>query len=772
MSRWWVFPLVLSCVAALAGALVIVFSAVVIYPTLPSLEALTDYQPKIPLRVYSAEGLLIGEFGEERRALVKIEQVPLAMRDAILAAEDERFYQHGGVDYVGVLRAALSNFIAGGVHQGASTITMQVARNFFLTKERKFARKFAEVLLAFKIEHNLTKDQILELYINQIYLGQHTYGFAAAAQTYFGKPLDQLSLAEMAMLAGLPKAPSAFNPVINPKRAKLRQQYVLHRMRELNYISDDQLQAAEKQSLIINKSGNIFAVPADYIAEMVRQALYDRFQDDAYSKGFRVYTTLVAAHQAAAYGAVRKGALEYDRRHGYRGAERYVELGPQPGDETFEDALQDESESDDIIPVLVLEARAKSLKVYRKGGETIEINNEGLLFAQKMLGDKAPPNQRLRRGAIIRIQKDQKGHWQITQLPQVEAALVSIDPQDGAIRALVGGFDFARNQYNHVTQALRQPGSGFKPFIYSAALEKGFTPATIVNDAPITFDATETGSEPWEPKNYDDTFDGPIRMRIALAKSKNLASVRILQAITPQYAQDYISRFGFDPKDNPPYLTMVLGVGSASPLQMADAYTVFANGGYRLTPYFITRIEDSKGNIVAQAQPSRAGETAERAIDARNAFIMNSMLQDVVRIGTATRALELGRADLAGKTGTTNDFVDAWFCGYGTGLVAVTWVGFDNPHTLGNNETGAVAALPIWIGYMGNALKGVSEEQPTMPEGVMVLRINPETGARMADGGIPEYFYQEYLPPESEGGASLQTPTGIKPPEEVKDQLF
>jgi penicillin-binding protein 1A len=756
----------------LAGALVFVFSAVIIYPTLPSLEALTDYQPKIPLRVYSAEGLLIGEFGEERRAFIKIEQVPPAMRTAILAAEDERFYQHGGVDYVGVLRAALSNFIAGGVHQGASTITMQVARNFFLTKEKKFARKFAEVLLAFKIEHNLSKDQILELYINQIYLGQHTYGFAAAAQTYFGKPLDQLSLAEMAMLAGLPKAPSAFNPVINPKRAKLRQQYVLHRMRELNYISDDQLQTAEKQALIINKNVNNFAVPADYLAEMVRQALYDRFQDDAYSKGFRVYTTLVAAHQVAAYGAVRKGALDYDQRHGYRGAERYVELGPQPEDEILEDALQDESDSDDIIPALVLEVRAKSLKVYRKGGETIEINNEGLLFAQKMLGDKAPKNQRLRRGAIIRIQKDEKGHWQIIQLPQVEAALVSIDPQDGAIRALVGGFDFARNQYNHVTQALRQPGSGFKPFIYSAALEKGFTPATIVNDAPITFDATETGSEPWEPKNYDDKFDGPIRMRIALAKSKNLASVRILQAITPQYAQDYISRFGFDPKDHPAYLTMVLGVGSASPLQMADAYAVFANGGYRVTPYFITRIEDPKGNVIAQAQPNRVGETAERAIDARNAFIMNSMLQDVVRIGTATRALELGRNDIAGKTGTTNDFVDAWFCGYGTGLAAVTWIGFDNPRTLGNNETGALAALPMWIDYMGKALKGVSEVQPTMPEGVVVVRINPETGSRMMDGGVPDYFYQEYLPPESEGGASLQTPAGIKPPEEVKDQLF
>ncbi|HUO44115.1 MAG TPA: penicillin-binding protein 1A [Burkholderiales bacterium] len=772
MPRWWVFPLVLSCVALLAGALVIVFSAVIIYPTLPSLETLTDYQPKIPLQVYSSDGVLIGEFGEERRALVRIEQVPQAMRDAILAAEDERFYQHGGVDYLGVLRAALSNFVSGGVHQGASTITMQVARNFFLTKEKKFTRKFAEALLAFKIEHSLTKDQILELYINQIYLGQRAYGFAAAAQTYFAKPLDRLSLAEMAMLAGLPRAPSRDNPIVNPKRAKLRQGYVLHRMRELNFISDEQLQAAEKQSVTINRDVNNFAVPADYLAEMVRQALYDQFQDDVYRKGFRVYTTIVAAHQTAAYDAVREGALEYDRRHGYRGAERYVELEPQPSDEALEDALQDDPESDDIIPALVLEARAKSLKVYRRGGEIIEISGDGLQFAQRMLGDKAPRNQRLRRGAVIYIQKNEKGLWRVTQLPQVEAALVSIDPHDGAIRALVGGFDFARNKYNHVTQALRQPGSGFKPFIYSAALEKGFTPATIVNDAPIKFDATETGSEPWEPKNYDDKFDGPIRMRIALAKSKNLASVRILQAITPQYAQDYISRFGFDPENHPPYLTMVLGVGSASPLQMAQAYAAFANGGYRVTPYFIARIEDSKGNVIAQAQPGRAGETAERVIDARNAFIMNSMLQDVVRIGTATRALELKRGDLAGKTGTTNDFVDAWFCGYGTGLVAVTWLGFDNPHTLGNNETGAVAALPMWIDYMGKVLKGVPEEQPVMPEGVVVAHIDPDTGVRMADGGITDYFYQEYLPPEGGDAAVRQAPANIKPPEEIKNQLF
>lgn len=772
LSRWWVFPLILSGVTALAGLLVIVFSAVIVYPTLPSLEALTDYQPKIPLRIYSAEGLLIGEFGEERRVLVKIEQVPQTMRDAILAAEDERFYQHGGVDYVGVLRATFSNFITGGVRQGASTITMQVARNFFLTKEKKISRKFAEVLLAFKIEHSLTKDQILELYINQIYLGQRTYGFAAAAQTYFAKPLDQLSLAEMATLAGLPKAPSRDNPIVNPKRAKLRQEYVLHRMRELNFISDQQLLAAEKQPLAITKEANNFAVPADYLAEMVRQAMYDRFQDAIYGAGFRVYTTLVAADQNAAYAAVRKGALEYDKRHGYRGAERYVDLDPQPTDQALEDALQDVSESDDIVPAIVLEASTKSLKAYRKGGEIIEINGGGLQFAQKMLGDRAPKNQRLRRGAIIRVQRDTKGHWQVVQLPQVEAALVSLDPSDGAIRALVGGFDFSYNQYNHVTQALRQPGSAFKPFIYSAALEKGFTPATIVNDAPIIFDASETGSEPWEPKNYDDKFDGPIRLRVALAKSKNLASVRILQAITPQYAQDYITRFGFDPQSHPPYLTMVLGAGSDSPLQMASAYAVFANGGYRITPYFITRVEDAKGNIIAQAQPNRIGETAQRVIDSRNAFIMNSLLQEVVRSGTATQALELGRSDLAGKTGTTNDFVDAWFCGYGTGLVTITWTGFDNPRTLGNNETGAVAALPMWIDYMGKALKGVPEEHPAVPEGVVVAHIDPETGLRIKEGGIIDYFYQEYLPPEQEAGARPQLPANMKPPDEVKNQLF
>ena len=773
-SRWWTLPLALMLSAFAAGILVLVFAVVIIYPQLPDLTIITDYQPRVPLRVYSAEGLLIGEFGEERRAVVKIDAVPKQMREAILAAEDERFYQHGGVDYVGVLRAALSNFMSGGARQGASTITMQVARNFFLTKEKTVTRKFNEMLLAFKIEHSLSKDQILELYVNQIYLGQRAYGFAAAAQIYFGKSLDQLTIAEMAMLAGLPKAPSSFNPVVNPKRAKLRQQYVLRRMRELDFITDEQWQAADKQPLAVKKLVNDFAVKAEHFAEMVRQVMFERFHDDVYTRGFRVYTTLLATHQNAAYAAVRTGVMDYDRRHGYRGAESYVELGAQPTEEDFEDALQDESESDDISPALVLDASPRAVKVYRKGGETLEISGDGLKFAQKMLGDKAPANQRLRRGAIIRIQKDDKSHWLVTQLPQVEAALVSVTPADGAIRALVGSFDFARNKYNHVTQALRQPGSSFKPFIYSAALEKGFTPATIINDAPLVFDASQTGSEPWEPHNFDGKFEGPMRMRTALVKSKNLVSVRILQAITPQYAQDYITRFGFDAKYHPPYLTMALGAGNVTPLQMVGGYSVFANGGFRVTPHFIVRIEDLKGNVITQAKPVQAGETAERAIDARNAFIMSNMLQDVVKMGTATRALQLGRTDLAGKTGTTNEFVDAWFCGFGSGLVAVAWIGFDNPHTLGHNETGAQAALPMWISYMGKVLKGVEETPRTVPEGVVQARISPESGLRDPDGRIAEYFYQEFLPAEREGEtAPVGAPAGApKPPEDVKSQLF
>jgi penicillin-binding protein 1A len=759
-ARWWTFPLLLVVSTALVGIIIAAFAAAIVYPTLPSLEVLTDYQPKVPLRIYSADGELIGEFGEERRAVVKMSDVPKPMVNAILAAEDERFYQHRGVDYMGVARAALSNFASGGVRQGASTITMQVARNFFLSKEKTVVRKFNEVLLAFKIEASLTKDQILELYINQIYLGQRAYGFAAAAQIYFGKPLDKLTIAEYAMLAGLPKAPSRFNPVVNPKRAQLRQHYVLRRMKELGSITDEQLAVGEKEKLHLKRDVNEFSVHAEHFTELVRQAMYERYQEDVYTKGFKVYTTLDAKHQQAAYESLRKAVQDYDRRHGYRGPESFAQLPAQISDEALEEALQDVPDSDDLFPAIVLDVTARGLKVYRRGGETLELGEDAIRFAARALSDKVGANQRLRRGAVIRLQKDEKGRWAVTQLPQVEAAFVAADPRDGGIQALVGGFDFSRNQYNHVTQALRQPGSSFKPFIYSAALEKGFTPATIVNDSPLTFTAAQTGSEPWEPKNYDGKFEGPMRLRTALARSKNLVSVRILQAITPQYAQDYITRFGFDPKLHPPYLTMALGAGNVTPIQMLGAYSIFANGGYRVAPYYVRRVEDAKGNVIFEAKPKAAGAEAERVIDERNAYIMTSLMREVVRAGTAARAMKLGRNDLAGKTGTTNEFVDAWFCGFNQSVVGIAWIGFDQPQTLGRNETGGSAALPIWMGYMATALKGVPEAALEPPAGVVAVKVNPDTGMRVADShsGVVDYFYQEFVPGE-EGAAAATPPT-------------
>jgi len=774
-TRWWLYPVLALCTLMLAALLLVGYAAAIIYPTLPSLEALTAYNPKIPLQIFSSEGYLIGEFGEERRALVKIADVPQGLRQAILAAEDERFYEHGGVDYIGVLRAMLHNFSSGGAKQGASTITMQVARNFFLSKEKTFTRKFNEALLAFKIEHSLTKDQILELYINQIYLGQRAYGFASAAQVYFGKNLRDLNLAEMAMLAGLPKAPSRYNPVVNMQRSKERQMYVLRRMRELNFITQAQFDEASQKPILVRRDLPEFATHADHFTEMVRQSIYDRYQEDTYTKGFKVYTTLSKVDQDAAYAAVRRGVLDYDKRHGYRGAEGYFELPEGVSEEGLEDILQEQIDSDDIYPALVLEVTAKGVKAYRRGGEVVEIGGDALKFARPMIGDKAPSKQRIKRGALIRVQKDEKDGWQIVQLPQVESGLVSMDPIDGAVRALVGGFDFNRNKFNHATQAYRQPGSSFKPFIYSAALEKGFTPATVINDAPILIDASETGSVPWEPKNFDGTFDGPIRMRTALTKSKNLVSIRILQAITPAYAQDYITRFGFDAKMHPAYLTMALGAGSVTMLDMASGYSVFANGGYRVAPYFISKVEDAGGKVLAKAAPIRAGEGAQRVIDSRNAFVMYNMMQDVIRGGTGARAMALGRVDLAGKTGTTNDQLDAWFAGFQRHLTTVVWIGFDLPRSLGPNETGAVAALPIWISYMGVALKNLPEESPEVPEGVLAARINPDTGLRDPEGrsGILEYFYHENLPPEGEPMPETGAgPAGGRKPEDLKNDLY
>jgi penicillin-binding protein 1A len=755
--------------------LLVGYAAIVAYPKLPSLEALTSYQPKIPLQIYSVEGELIGEFGDEKRIFLRIDQTPDVLRKAIIAAEDERFYEHGGVDYIGVLRAAMSNFAAASARQGASTITMQVARNFFLSTEKTFGRKFNEALLAFKIERSLGKDEILQLYINQIYLGQRAYGFGAAAQVYFGKSLDQLSLAEIAILAGLPKAPSRYNPVVNMARSKLRQQYVLRRMFELKYIDEPQLRAAEVYPLVLSRQMQVFATRAEFFSEMVRQAIFDAYKEEAYTKGLRVYTTLSKTHQDAAYRALRQGVLEYEFRQNYRGAEGYFDLPKdEVEDEALEDALQDEQESDDIFPAIVLEADVKLVKAYRKGGETLSIAGDGLKYASRMIGTKAPAKTRLKRGALIRVQPHLKGGWQIVQMPNVEAALVSVDTDTGALRALVGGFDFHRNKFNHVTQARRQPGSSFKPFIYSAALEKGFTPATIINDAPLTIDASETGSVNWEPRNFDGAFDGPIRMRTALTKSKNLVSIRILQAITPIFAQDYLTRFGFDPNQHPPFLTMALGAGSATPLEMVMGYSVFANGGYRVNPYFIERIEDGQGNVLGKANPVTVTKGAERVIDQRNAFIMTNMMQDVIRGGTGARAMALGRVDLAGKTGTTNEQLDAWFAGFQRHLCAVAWIGYDIPRTLGDGETGAVAALPIWMAYAGTVLKSIPEELHVAPEGVVAVAINAETGLRDKNAAKPmiEYFYHENVPPEQEADAGNSAASGTKPPDEVKDQLF
>jgi penicillin-binding protein 1A len=767
-SRWWFLPALSVFALPIAFLLLVVFAALLTYPTLPSLESLTDYRPKVPLRVFSAEGKLIGEFGEERRELIQIEDVPDLMKKAILAAEDDRFYEHGGVDYVGALRAAIFNIASASKRQGSSTITMQVARNFFLSSEKAWTRKFNEVLLAFKIEHNLSKDEILQLYINQIYLGQRAYGFAAAAQAYYGKPLNQITIAETAMLAGLPKAPSSYNPVANPKRAKLRQMYVLRRMHELGFITKIQFEAAQVEPLAPKRGTQEFAVKGDYLAEMVRQVMYERYHDDAYTQGFNVYTTIRQQDQAAAYAAVRKGVLDYDSRHGYRGPEGYIDLSTDKSDEFLEDALQDITDSDDLIPAIVLSIDPKQIKVFGKGGLSIDIAADGFRFAQRALGDKLALNQRIRVGSLIRVQKNSTGNWQIAQIPQVESAFVSANPRNGEIYALIGGFDFNHNQFNHVTQAWRQPGSGFKPFIYSAALEKGFTPASIINDAPLVFDAEQTGSLPWQPKNYDEKFEGPMRMRQGLIKSKNLISIRILQAITPEYAQDYITKFGFDKDKHPPYLTMALGAGSVTPMQLLTGYSSFANGGYRIMPFFIQRVEDAQGKVISKSSAVVAGEGAEQIIDVRNAYTMVSMMQDVVKHGTAIHAMTLGRQDLAGKTGTTSDSMDAWFCGFHPTIVGISWIGFDTPRSLGDKETGGGAALPMWMDYMAKVLKDVPEAVYTMPENMVAARIT-ENGLRDPSANRVEYFYQENIPPAVGEALPGENAERI---DSVKDQLF
>lgn len=743
------------------GALILFFALAMAYPNLPALDTLTDYRPKIPLRIFSADNVLIGEFGEERRNLVHIKEIPDIMKKAVLAIEDDRFFEHGGVDYVGIVRAALHN-LSGGARQGASTITQQVARNFFLSSEQTLKRKIYEVLLAWKIEKNLSKDQILEVYMNQIYLGQRAYGFSSAAQIYYGKKLQDISIAEAAMLAGLPKAPSAYNPVVNPKRAKARQQYILQRMYQLGYISEPEYARAKAEELKIKTNSSEFGVHAEYVAEMTRQLVYEQFKEETYTRGLNVFTTITKADQDAAYLAVRKGVMDYEKRHGYRGPENYIEIpdNKEEAEDAIEVELANHPDSDDLVAAVVLDATPQLITAVLVSGEEIKIEGAGLTFAANLLSAKAPPNKRVKRGAVIRVMQEGK-NWSVIQMPEVQSAFVAANTDDGAIRALVGGFDFNRNKFNHVTQAWRQPGSSFKPFIYSASLEKGLSPSTIINDAPISFDAGQTGGQPWEPKNYDGKYDGPMTMRRGLMKSKNMISIRILHKIGAKYGQEYITRFGFDADKNPPYLTLALGAGAVTPLQMAGAFAVFANGGYKVSPYLISKITDASGKPLSEAKPDKAGDEANRVIDARNAFLMDSMLKDVVTSGTAVKAMALKRTDLAGKTGTTNDSFDAWFAGYQPEIVGIAWIGFDQPKNLGNRETGGGLALPIWINYMQKALKNVPMVERTVPEGII-----------SANG---EYFYAENPPGSGVRNLGLvDAPAHANEPtrDEVKNELF
>jgi len=762
--------------AGLAGLLLLLAMALAMaHPNLPDVSELLEYRPKLPLRIYSADKVLLGEFGEERRSFTPIKDIPQVMKDAVLAIEDARFYQHSGVDYLGVIRAGLAN-VRSFKSQGASTITMQVARNVYLSTEKSYTRKIYEILLTFKLEHMLTKDQILEIYMNQIFLGNRAYGFAAASEAYFGKPLKDVSIAEAAMLAGLPKAPSAFNPIVNPKRARSRQLYIIERMEENGFITRSQALAAKAEELKVNTGPDARRVHAEFIAETVRQLVFNQYGDQTYTRGLNVYTTLRAADQTAAYKALRKGIMDYERRQIYRGPEKFIALpkDAKEAEEVIDDALTDRPDNGDVMSAVVLEANSKKIIAMQQNSESVEITGDGLKPALSGLADNAAPNIKIRRGALIRVAKTPQGTWEITQLPEVEGAFVALDPRDGAIRALVGGFDFEKNKFNHVTQAWRQPGSSFKPFIYSAALEKGFTPATIINDAPLFFDAGVTGGQPWEPKNYDGTFEGPMSMRTAMKKSKNMISIRILQSVGANYGQEWISHFGFEAEKHPAYLTMALGAGSVTPIQMATAYSVFANGGYRITPYLITKITDQKGKVLVETKTPVRDEST-RAIDARNAFVMSSLLQEVTRSGTAAKAQAmLKRTDLYGKTGTTNDSIDTWFVGYQPTLTAAVWMGYDTPKKLGDRETGGGLSLPVWIDFMSYALKGIPVTELPVPEGLL------------NQGG--EWFYEEYAKgagvsslglrdavpaaPDAGGQSAPATPISILPPADERRRIL
>ncbi|MDZ7890709.1 MAG: PBP1A family penicillin-binding protein [Rhodoferax sp.] len=729
-GSWPLRLLKISLVLAGLGLVALLALTAYFSTQLPDTSSLSNYQPKQPLRVLTADGVEIAGFGTERRVYKPIDQIPQLMKDSLLAVEDARFYEHGGLDPIGVARAIVAN-LTGGRTQGASTITQQVARTFFLSRSRTLERKLKEALLAFKIESQLSKDQILELYMNQIYLGPRAYGFEAAAQAYFGKPLTALSAAESAMLAGLPQNPHFANPIQNFERARARQLLVLGRMRAQDVITDAQFQAAKAEKLVVRKRNEV-DVHAEHVAEMVRQQVYAQFGEMSYTTGLNVTTTLRSAEQQAAHKALRRTLVEHSLRQVWRGPEGQETLAAdlKDDDSAVAQALADYDDDEDLRIAIVTRASAKSVTVVLGTGEVVTIEGTGLRPAQSGLAESAAAKLRVRRGAVVRVVQQAKA-WSLVQWPEAEGALVAMDPLNGDIHALVGGFDFHRNQFNHVTQGWRQPGSSYKPFIYSGAIESGMQLESLVNDAPME----NVGD--WAPENDDGSTDGPITLRRALARSKNLVSIRLMQLLSPQGAREWVSRFGFDPERQPDNLTQALGSGSTNPLQMAGAYSVLANGGYRVNPVLIQKIARASGEVVFEAKPRVLDETL-RTVPARNTFMVSSLLQEVTRSGTAAKAqATLKRPDLYGKTGTTNDVVDAWFAGYQPGVVAVVWVGYDTPRSLGNRASGSALALPVWIDYMAVALNGVPVQEVQPPEGV-VRAGDDWRYAEWAEGGFIE----------------------------------
>jgi penicillin-binding protein 1A len=793
----------------LFGAYALACSYVYLVPTLPSVDSMRNVELQVPLRVYTRSGQLIAQIGEQRRIPVTYDQIPELVKHAFLAAEDERFFEHHGIDYFGVVRAAAIDVISGDKTQGASTITMQAARNMFLTLDKTARRKLQEAFVTYRMEHEFTKQEIFGLYLNVIFFGQRSYGVAAAAEAFFGKPLDKLTVAEAATIAGVPKAPSRYNPIVDPARATGRRSYVLRRMRELGFIDAATAEAANKEPMEARAHAPLFDVEAPYVAEMARLELRQRFGPNAETTGYKVYTTVDGRLQTAANRAVRVGLIEYDRRHGWRGPAGHVDL-PAHGEPDYETLVDEYSAIGNLSPAIVTSVGEKSARAYVKTLGPVEIDWDGLSWARHELQNEsvgpAPHEaaQVVSRGDVVYVIADASGHAQLGQIPEAQSALVALDPNDGSIVALVGGFDYFTNKYNRVTQARRLPGSGFKPFLYSAALENGLTPASVLLDAPIVMEGNGT-EDSWRPENSTKEFGGPTRLREALVRSRNMVSIRVLKTIGIPAATSYISRFGFDPKTMPQNLTLALGTLEVTPLELASGYAVFANGGYKVAPYFIDRIEDASGKVVWRATPRMAcpqcdsgevqpqdggamrvsepaqsppaaaqpdsshgepaplppGEVAPRIISAQNAYVMDDMMADVIKRGTGRRALSLNRADIAGKTGTTNEARDTWFNGFTRNLVATVWVGFDQERPLGEAEEGARTALPIWISFMHDALQGVPEQHRAMPDGVVTLRISPDTGTLVSaenPEGVPELFMVDHLPAAQEAGNTVQGP--------------